>query len=165
MVGADFMRTTSLAITLFAFWLALSGHYTAFLLSVGAGAAIGTVLIALHMQTLDEEGHPVHLLARGVFGYLTWLFGEIIKSALAVTKIILNPKLPITPTLIRVKASQTTPVGVTIYANSITLTPGTITVKVEGANELIVHALTSQGADDLEQGVMDARVTRFEDAG
>jgi multicomponent Na+:H+ antiporter subunit E len=60
-----------------------------------------------------------------------------------------------------VKAGQRTSLGIATYANSITLTPGTITVGVSG-NDLTVHALVREGADDLEAGGMDARVTRFE---
>jgi multicomponent Na+:H+ antiporter subunit E len=61
----------------------------------------------------------------------------------------------------KVEASQRTTVGVVTYANSITLTPGTITTGVKG-NVLTVHALVRDGALDLEGGGMDARVSRFE---
>ncbi len=162
------MRALSLAIFLFAFWLALSGHYTPFLLAVGALTAIACALIAARMHILDAEGHPVHLLARGALSYFFWLGWEIMKSAWSVTWIILNPRLPISPTMTAIKASQKTSVGVTVFANSITLTPGTITVGVDsdgtGADILTIHALQSAGAKDLEGGTMDARVTRFEDA-
>jgi multicomponent Na+:H+ antiporter subunit E len=86
---------------------------------------------------------------------------EIAKSTWDVTKIILNPKLPISPTLIRVRANQRTAVGVATYANSITLTPGTITARVSG-NEFLVHAVTRSGAEDLAEGIMDRRVKKFE---
>jgi multicomponent Na+:H+ antiporter subunit E len=86
---------------------------------------------------------------------------EIAKSAWAVTKIIVNPRLPVSPTMTIVKASQRTSLGVNVYANSITLTPGTITVGVDG-DELTVHALVKNGADDLETGGMDRRVSQFE---
>ena len=158
------MRAVSLAIVLFAYWLALSGHYTPFLITIGMVMALICVALARRMAILDEEGHPVQLLSRGVLGYFIWLGWEIIKSAWTVTKIILNPRLPISPTMTKVRASQKTPVGVNIYANSITLTPGTITVAVENGDTLVVHALQSEGARDLEAGAMDAHVTRFEDA-
>ena len=157
------MRALSLAIVLFAFWLALSGHYSPFLISTGAVTALVCVYVAARMRIVDEEGHPIHLMAKGVLSYFVWLFGEIMKSAWSVTRIILDPRLPISPTMTKVKAGQKTPVGVDIYANSITLTPGTITVGIEGGDMLIVHALQSDGARDLEAGHMDARVTRFED--
>ena len=88
-------------------------------------------------------------------------YREIAKSAWAVTKIILDPHLPITPTMTVVAASQRTSVGIAIYGNSITLTPGTVTVGQRGS-ELTVHALTRSGALHLEAGAMDRRVTRLE---
>jgi multicomponent Na+:H+ antiporter subunit E len=60
-----------------------------------------------------------------------------------------------------VAASQRTSVAIATYANSITLTPGTITTNVRG-NELTVHALVREGAIDVEAGGMDARVKQFE---
>ena len=112
------------------------------------------------MGVVDAEGHPVHLV-RGALTYFPWLWWEIAKSAWAVSKLILNPRLPISPTMTQVVATQKTTVGVASYANSITLTPGTITTGVKG-NVLTVHALTLEGALDLERGGMDARVSRFE---
>jgi multicomponent Na+:H+ antiporter subunit E len=154
------MRMASLAVVLFLFWLALSGHYTTFLVGAGAGCAVLCVFIAARMGVVDAEGHPVHLL-RGALTYFPWLWWEIAKSAWAVSKLILHPRLPISPTMTQVAATQKTSVGVASYANSITLTPGTITTGVTG-NILTVHALTRDGALDLEGGGMDARVTRFE---
>jgi multicomponent Na+:H+ antiporter subunit E len=154
------MRHLSLAVFLFAFWLALSGHYTPVLIAAGAASAGVCVLAAVRMRTVDEEGHPVQLFGRAP-AYLLWLAVEIAKSAWAVAKIILHPRLPISPTMTVVRAAQRTRVGVAVYANSITLTPGTITVAVHG-NDLTVHALVRDGATDLEGGGMDRRVSRFE---
>ncbi|MPZ55438.1 MAG: hypothetical protein GEU91_02860 [Rhizobiales bacterium] len=156
------MRTVSLACFLFAFWLALSGHYTPMLITIGAVCAILCALVAARVGVTETEGHPVHLL-RGAITYWPWLACEIAKSGWAVTKIILHPRLPISPTMTVVTASPRTAPGIVTYANSITLTPGTITVGVNG-NQLTVHALVREGADDIEAGGMDARVTRFEDA-
>lgn len=156
------MRIVSLAGFLFAFWLALSGHYTPALIAVGAGCAVLCALAAKQMRVADSEGHPIHLFL-GALTYFPWLAWEIAKSAWAVTKIIVNPSLPISPTMTVVKGSQRTPLGVNIYANSITLTPGTITVGVNG-DELIVHALVKGGADDVQSGGMDRRVSQFEGA-
>jgi multicomponent Na+:H+ antiporter subunit E len=154
------MRLISLALALFLFWLALSGHSTPMLMSAGAVAAILCVLAAVRMGIADGEGHPVHLAGRFVT-YFPWIIREIAKSAWAVTIIIVNPALPISPTMTRVRASQKTSLGIVTYANSITLTPGTITTGVN-ANVLTVHALVRAGALDLEAGGMDARVTKFE---
>lgn len=154
------MRSLSLAASLFAFWLALSGHYTTMLITAGAICAVVCVLIARRVRTVDNEGHPIELL-RGAVTYYPWLAVEIVKSAWGVTWVILNPKLPISPCMTVVRASQTTAAGVATYANSITLTPGTVTAGVEG-NELTVHALVRDGALDLEAGGMDRRVKAFE---
>jgi multicomponent Na+:H+ antiporter subunit E len=154
------MRSLSLAASLFAFWLALSGHYTTMLITAGAICAVVCVLIAWRVRTVDNEGHPIELL-RGAVTYYPWLAVEIVKSAWGVTWVILNPKLPISPCMTVVRASQTTAAGVATYANSITLTPGTVTAGVEG-NELTVHALVRDGALDLEAGGMDRRVKAFE---
>ena len=154
------MRYVSLAGFLFVFWLALSGHYTTMLISAGAVSAVLCVLAAVRMRVADAEGHPIELF-RGAVTYFPWLIVEIAKSAWSVTKVILHPSLPISPTMTVVRASQKTTAGVATYANSITLTPGTITVGVSG-NELTVHALVRDGALDLEGGGMDRRVSQFE---
>lgn len=156
------MRHVSLGIALFGFWLLLSGHYTQFLLTIGALCCIGVVLLARQMKVVDAEGHPIHLVI-GALTYWPWLVKEIIKSAWDVTKIIINPALPISPTLMRARATQKTALGVNIYANSITLTPGTISVEVDD-HDIVVHALQGEGADALAEGAMDRRVTRFEGA-
>ena len=110
----------------------------------------------------DEEGHPVDYLLHGL-AYWPWLAWEIAKSSFTVARIIVDPKLPISPRLIRVKASQRTAVGVATYANSITLTPGTITVEANRrTQEFVVHALTAETAAGLKDGEMDRRVTAFE---
>jgi multicomponent Na+:H+ antiporter subunit E len=154
------MRYVSLAVFLFAFWIVLSGHYTPVLIAAGVVSAAVCVLVAIRARVADAEGHPVELV-RGAVTYFPWLIREIVKSAWSVATIIVHPRLPISPTMTVVRASQKTTVGVATYANSITLTPGTITVRVNG-NDLTVHALTRDGALDLEGGAMDRRVSRFE---
>ena len=154
------MHALSAVLVLFGFWLLLSGFFEPFLMTAGAVSALGIVALARRMNVIDREGHPIHL-GRSALTYWPWLFVEIAKSAWAVARIILNPRLPVSPTLVRVKTSQKTTVGVVTYANSITLTPGTISVDV-GPGEILVHALTREGAAGLQSGEMDRRVTRFE---
>lgn len=150
----------SLCATLFGFWLALSGHYTNTFFIIGALCSIAIVAFSLRMSVVDEEGHPIHLAFRALT-YWPWLFWEIAKSAVDVTRIILNPRLPISPTMVTIKSLQKTGLGVSIFANSITLTPGTISVDVVGG-DILVHALSKSGADDLEEGTMNRRVASFE---
>ena len=150
----------SIGLVLLCFWMVLSGHYTIITVPAGILSVLGVVALSRRMGVADEEGHPIHLLPRAIT-YWPWLALEIAKSAWDVTKIILHPKLPITPTLIRVRASQRSAVGLSAYANSITLTPGTITARVSG-HEFLVHALTRSAAEDLAEGTMDRRVKKFE---
>lgn len=154
------MRYVSLGLLLFAFWLALSGHYTVFLIAIGALCTLFCILVARRANAVDVEGQPIHLFF-GTLTYYPWLLWEIAKSGWTVTRIILHPRLPISPTLTKVRASQKTAPGIATYANSITLTPGTMTVGIEGY-ELTVHALIRENAADLKEGGMDRRVSRFE---
>jgi multicomponent Na+:H+ antiporter subunit E len=155
-------RVLSLSAALFLFWLALSGHYTPFLIGAGLIVSLAIAAFGLRMGYADQEGHPVDFLLRGLL-YWPWLLVEIAKSAFGVARIIVDPKLPIGPRLIRTKASQRTTVGIATYANSITLTPGTITVEVNRRDhEFLVHALTASGAAGVEEGGMDRRVAAFE---
>jgi multicomponent Na+:H+ antiporter subunit E len=156
------MRIVSLAAALFVFWLLLSWHFTAFLVTVGLVTAILVALAGSRIGYADEEGHPAELVLPGLL-YWPWLVKEIVASAIGVARIILDPKLPISPTLIRVRPTQKSAVGVVTYANSITLTPGTITAEVDRHDRrLLVHALTADGAAGLAAGDMDRRVSGFE---
>jgi len=155
------LRLVSTFLVLFAFWLLLSGFFTAFLMTAGVASSLAVVLFARRMDVIDHEGHPVHLAPRALLIYWPWLIKEIVKSAWTVAGIILRPGLPISPTLLRVRTTQHTDVGRTTFANSITLTPGTISVEV-GRDEFLVHALTRQSASELAAGEMDRRVTEFE---
>lgn len=153
-------QAISLGAVLFGLWLLLSGHYTPLLLGFGVASCALVVLISARMDVVDREGHPIHLGPRALT-YWPWLFVEIVKANIDVAKRIVDPKLPISPTMLRVKASQKTEVGRVIYANSITLTPGTVSVELEG-DMIEVHALTVEGAEALLEGEMDRRVTAME---
>ncbi|MGH8633009.1 MAG: Na+/H+ antiporter subunit E [Burkholderiales bacterium] len=157
------MRLVSTTFILFFFWFLLSGYFTVFLISAGFVSAVAVVLFARRMDVVDHEGHPVHLALRALASYWPWLLMEIVKSAWVVSKIIVQPRLPVSPTMISVKSTQKTDLGRTVFANSITLTPGTISVEVQG-NQILVHALTRSAADGLAEGEMDRRVSAFERA-
>ena len=156
-------RAGSIAITLFVFWLLLSGYFTAFLVAAGAGCAIAVAWLAARMDIADREGHPLRFTP-AVIVYWPWLAKEIALSAWTVTKIILDPRLPISPTLARFKPSQSSTVGLVTHANSITLTPGTVTIDAE-RGEFLVHALTREGAASLAGSEMDRRVAALEGRG
>ncbi len=150
----------STAAVLFGFWLLLSGFFTPLLLGAGVLSVVAVVAFVWRMEVVDHEGHPVHLGWRAVV-YFPWLMWQILKSGWQVSRIILTPSLPISPTLAPTRASQKTTVGMAAFANSITLTPGTISVET-GDDEILVHALTKEAMDDLQAGEMDRRVVRME---
>jgi len=155
------LHAAGVLIVLFGFWLLLSGYFTGFLLAAGAGSALAALLLSRRMGIIDREGQPLHLIRRALFSYGPWLAKEIVKSAWDVSRRILHPQLPISPTLARFRPSQQTDLGLVIHANSITLTPGTISVAV-GRGEFLVHALTAEGAASLAGSEMDRRVTDLE---
>lgn len=154
------MQALILFVHLAIVWLLWSGFLEVALLSYGALSCALVVAASKRANILDRESLPFHMVFRSIV-YLPWLILEIIKSNLEVAKIILNPKLPMRPQLVRIGYSQKTDVGVVIFANSITLTPGTITLAVR-EGEVVVHALTDDFADGLRDGEMDRRVCAME---
>ena len=150
------------ALLLFVFyfvtWLLLSGHYDPLLLTLGVLSCITCLYVTWKAKFIDEEGLPLHLLIRLPI-YTLWLFKEIIKANIDTAKIIIinNPD----PQNFRVKSSQKTEAGKVTYANSITLTPGTVTTVLDG-DILEVHALSSDMADDVKSGAMDKKVSWLE---
>ena len=154
------VRAVNLVLVMYANWLLFSGHYDRLLLSLGFASTLVAVAIALRMDIVDRETYPVPLNLRALT-YWLWLAGEVIKANLDVARRILSPSLPISPNVLLVKASQRTDLGRVTYGNSITLTPGTITIDLEG-DTLEVHALTREAAEVLQEGEMDRRVTEME---
>ena len=139
-------------------WLLLSGHYDPLLLTLGVLSCITCLYVTWKAKFIDEEGLPLHLLIRLPI-YTVWLFKEIIKANIDTAKIIIlnNPD----PQNFRVKSSQKTEAGKVTYANSITLTPGTVTTVLDG-DILEVHALSSDMADDVKSGAMDKKISWLE---
>lgn len=159
-------RALSLGIVLFVTWMLLSGEFSlhhGLVLGLGIASVILVVLIAVRMDVVDHEGHPIHLTLRFV-GYWFWLLFEIVKASLDVTKRIWSPSLPISPTMYILNVSQPGELGQVVYANSITLTPGTVTVRLDDG-DILVHAIAREVGEDLARGEMDRRVTRLEVSG
>ena len=154
-------HTISLCLTLAAFWLLNSGHYTALMLSLGAASVALVLYVAHRMDVVDHESQPVHLSLK-MPGYFMWLFKELVFANISVVKHIWLGNKTISPTLTTIRASQKTDIGKVIYATSITLTPGTVAVDVVG-DEILVHALLRRNIDDLKSGNMDRRVSLLED--
>ena len=144
-----------LAAVLGAFWLLLSGNYSPLFLCFGVLSVLLAVSIARRMDLADRETLPLHLTPRGLT-YWPWLGGEIVKSNLDVARSVLDPRLPIERCVVRVPTGGLSSLGKVIYANSVTLTPGTVTLDIDG-DELVVHALSRKAADQVVAGEMGRR--------
>lgn len=155
-------EAAALAAPLFAFWLGMSGMFEPFLVLSGLGVSLAVAALALRMGAIDPEGVPWRFTV-AVLTYWPWLLKEMLVSGLKVARIVVDPRLPVSPGFARFRPSQRTAVGLATHANSITLTPGTITVTA-GADEFLVHALTREGGTGLAGSEMDRRVSRLEGA-
>ena len=145
-----FVRSTAL---LFALWLLLSGRREPWLLAIGLSAAAAIAWLHGRQPGLPDLTIPFVRFMR----YLLWLSCRIAASNLHVARLILDPRLPIAPRLIRCPTQLHNPVALTLLANSITLTPGTITAEVR-PSELVVHALDEESASDVTTGAFEQRI-------
>jgi multicomponent Na+:H+ antiporter subunit E len=154
-------HSIALFLLLMAVWLLNSGHYTLLITSFGVASCLLVVWLSRRMGIVDEEGMPVHLLHRLPI-YLPWIAKEVVKSNLDVARRILTLGRPdVSPRLFEAPTTQHSDLGRVLYANSITLTPGTVSIRVHGT-KITVHAIADEVADDLLEGEMDRRVTRLE---
>ena len=145
------MRISITVILIFLFWFMLSGHTEPLLIGLGIASTLLSVFLSQRMNIIDRESYPFHLSAR-LLRYYLFLGKEIIIANIDVIKKILNPR-SISPEVFTLPASKQTDLAKVIYANSITLTPGTITLELSG-EEIKVHALSKGAADDLKTGNM-----------
>ena len=158
------MRLVLIVVVLFAYWLALSGHYQPWFVVSGLILSVAVVAFCRAKGIIDAEGFPVGLVPRGLV-YWPWLLVEVVKSGWNVTRIILDPRLPISPTIVKVQALERTAVGLATYGNSITLTPGTLTIEAtERGRALWVHAIERSGAEGFADDEMNRRVAWLEGA-
>ncbi len=163
------MRTISLFVALLAFYLLLSWHVDVrstgdlYLMASGVLACAFTAWLASRSGLVDTEGHPIRLAPRLAL-YLPWLLWQIVLSNWDVIKRVWNPKLPISPRVIAVPCRLKSDLATSIYANSITLTPGTVTIEADPKKgELLIHCLTEAAGQDLAGMAMHDRVKRLEE--
>lgn len=141
-------------------WLLWSGLYTPLLIVLGLLSCLLTLIIARRMGFFAPTAFSLHLIPR-LPSFWAWLGKELVKSNLEVARIVLSPKLPISPTLVTLPALPRGQVAQAILGNAITLTPGTVTVD-DHEGKLIVHCLTREGAQSLRDGEMNRRVAAVE---
>ena len=151
-------KSITLFIVLFGFWLLMSGYYTPLILSLGVISCLLCVYLTIKGKFLDNETLPIYFFPR-LIQYTIWLIKEILKSNITTAKVIIMKSEE--PELFSVKATQKTNEGKVTYANSITLTPGTVTTQIK--NDIFeVHALTKDFGDDVRSSEMDKMVTWLE---
>lgn len=141
-----------------AVWLLWSGLYKPLLIGLGAASCVFTVYLT-HRMGFFNAPTPLHILRRLPL-YWWQLLVDIIKSNIDVTRIVLHPKLPISPVQLELTALPQSPLGQVILGNAITLTPGTLTLDVHGG-QILVHCLTHAGAEDLLSGNINRRTARL----
>ena len=150
----------ALSVMLSAFWLINSGHYTSLLLFFMVVSVLFVATLCHQMDVVDGESQPLNLTFT-IPMYWLWLIKEVAVSNITVARCVWKGADSISPSVIKVKANQKSDLGIVIYANSITLTPGTVSIDLED-NEITVHALTRETAADLLTGEMDRRVCKVE---
>ena len=148
----------SLAVLLMAVWLLLSGHYTVLITSLGVVSVLCVVWLCWLMDIVDEEAVPVRLLPRAIL-YIPWITWQVFVANVDVARRVLGGR--VSPRVFDAPTSQKTDLGRVLYANSITLTPGTVSVVVNGTT-IVVHTIHDEVRNGLLEGDMDRKVTWLE---
>jgi multicomponent Na+:H+ antiporter subunit E len=148
--GLQIIRNSGL---LFVLWILLSGRSESWLVILGLLGSIG--IAWFHSVQPGRESSAIPALRFMV--YLPWLFYRVLISNLHTAFVILHPKMPIDPVMIRYPTRLRNSAAITLLANSITLTPGTVTAET-APGELTVHALDSNSSLDLTSGRLEAKI-------
>ena len=154
--------TNRLILTMVCLWLLLSGLFKSQLIILGILSVALVVYLAKSMRVLEHREQPLYFNFFRILGYWRWLMYQILLSNIDVAKRVWSADLDIKPTLNRVSATPNTELGRVVYANSITLTPGTTTITFTPENDILVHALHQDSLSELEAGEMAARVRDVE---
>ncbi len=151
-------------ILLMAIWLILSGHYDFLHIFYGVVSVAAVVWLNLRLDPLPlancEPCGTTRINVPRLVIYLVWLLWQIIKSGFYVAYLVLHPKMPIQPALVRFDCILPNVLAKVILGNSITLTPGTLTTDIR-EDRFIVHSLTRSTGDDVLSGDMNGRVARL----
>ncbi len=155
------MKSLLLSTILFATWMVWSGHAEPFMVCLGVASCLFTVYLTRRMGILDSESVPSQLGFRPFSRYAPWLLKEVLIANIKVARRIVSPSLRICPTMVMIPASQRSAIGRVIMANSVTLTPGTVSIDLQ-ADTVSVHALTKEFAAEDASSEMNRRVCQLE---
>jgi len=153
------MHIAKWAILLSTFWLLLSGYIQPLLLGFGAISVFVVLFVLKRMDDVDQEKQEIGTGLR-LMRYLPWLMWQIIRSSLQVTKLIWGSADKVSPSLAKIKIDNIPANRRALYANSITLTPGTLSVDLVD-DEITVHALQKSSIEKLEQKAMENKITKI----
>jgi multicomponent Na+:H+ antiporter subunit E len=154
------IQTLSLGILLAVFWALNSGLFKPLMYGLGTASVLLVLVISGRMNVIDSESQPLHL-SKNIPGYYLWLLKELVLSNITVVLTIWRGNLQLQPALATIKMDHLSDIGKVIYANSISLTPGTITTDVT-ENSITVHALDKSSIAEIESGEMEARVRKLD---
>jgi multicomponent Na+:H+ antiporter subunit E len=136
------------------FWYALSGETDAFFVWAGIFSCLFALFISIKLGLPRKLVHN-----HKIFNYLLWLLGQIITSGLYVSRLVWSRKLDISPEFVHLKNEGKTEVFYAMFANSITMTPGTVTLLIDEKRGIVhTHAITSKTAEDVKSGDMARKV-------
>lgn len=158
-------RTLLTILVLFTLWLLMSGIYKPLIIGLGVISTILTIIVVHRMNRFSTSGLLIlGLKPLACLKYWIWLMFEIAKANWDVTKIILSPEMALNRHMFKVPFTQKTDLGQVIFANSITLTPGTISVEVK-RDHFLVHAVSYTPNHTTVLKDMDVRVSAIESQG
>lgn len=153
------LHTLAVFGVLFATWCLFSGIFTPFYLGLAIASCLLTTFITQRMEVMDHESHPFQLIYLGPW-YWSWLAKEMVLSGLRVTWVVWAQEPNLQPRFSWVRLNLKSDLGRAIYANSLTLTPGTVCVDIE-KDRAYIHALDAASIDALELGDIEKRVAKI----
>jgi multicomponent Na+:H+ antiporter subunit E len=164
MMGRIRRTTIVQAVSLFAFWFALSGRTEPLFLVTGAIAAIvvtaltsGIVGVCLRPDRDHVAIRRIPLAVARAGAFAIWMAGRILVASVQLARIVLSPTMPLDPCSVRFRTELHSPLARATLANSISLVPGTLTVDIEG-QEILVHALSPAQVQDLVSGRLQNKI-------
>ncbi len=143
------------------FWALLSGQFhNSFLVALGVLCITFILWMSRRMGLLDDEGVPARFYPRAL-AYLPWLTWQVVLANWDVFKRVWSREMPIDPRMTRIAYSTRHAFVTTTYANSITLTPGTVTVLIDDTH-MLIHCLAQDVEDGLTSGDMERHCKTLE---
>ena len=147
---------TSWSLILSAFWLVLSGFIKPLLLSFGV-ASVALVVFLIHRMNDNDSEEQKLALNLSFIKYIVWLTGQIVLSSVQVTKLVWGKNAELSPATAKLPIDKIPKRSRVLYANSITLTPGTLSIDLDDEH-VTVHALHKSSIKELRHGEMTEQI-------